>query len=1123
VTGLLTVSLAANYTNVAMGYAANLAALITGRVSDSVWEFGDGDVAINEPFITHRWTQPGDYVVELWAFNESNPGGVSATLTIHVVAAPPVVYVAASSTNSQPPYSTWATAATNLQAAVGLAVPGAMVLVTNGTYPGGLTVTTPLALMSVNGSQFTVINGYGTNQCVSLAGGVSLSGFTVANGSGGVLCADNAFVTNCLITGNQAGGAFGGTFYNCTLSSNSAPAYYGGGATLSTLYDCTLSGNSTPGNGYGAGGGGASGCTLSNCTLSGNSASSGYGGGASGCTLYNCTLSGNSADVGGGADGSTLSNCTLSSNSAPGGAGAYNSILYNCTLTGNLALPRYPPFYDGGGGAYKSTLYNCTLSGNSGYQGGGAYKSTLYNCALSGNSASSGYGGGGYDSTFYNCTLTGNSAPEYLGHPGYGGACYCTLHNCIAYFNTGTGGWANYDPNTTLNYCCTAPLPTNGMGNIYVDPQLASASHLSTASPCRGAGSAAYASGTDIDGEAWNNPPSIGCDEYHPGAVTGPLTVSLTADYTNVAVGYAVNLTALIDGRTSDDVWDFGDGTLAINEPYIRHRWMQPGDFVVVLGAFNESSPGGVATLTIHVVAQSVVYVAASSTNSQPPYANWATAATNLQAAVGVALPGAVVLATNGVYPGGVIVTTPVALRSVNGPQFTLINGYETNQCVILAGGGSLTGFTLTNGSRGVSSAEAFVTNCVITGIESSGASGGTLYNCTLLGQFGYDGGGASSCRLYNCTLSGHSGGTAYLCTLYNCTLSGNSTTRYGGGADSCTLYNCTLSGNTAAYGGGAYSCTLYYCALSGNSAYENVAGGSGGGAYSCTLHNCTLSGNSAPSGFGGGAEWCTLYNCALSSNSAGAGGGGAEYSTLYNCTLSGNSADVGGGAYNSALANCIAYFNTASSGEANYDTSSTLNFCCTTPLPTNGTGNISVPPLFVSTNGNLRLQSNSPCINAGNNAYVTTSTDLDGNPRIVSGPVDIGAYEYQGAGSVISYAWLQQYGLATDGSVDHADLDGTGFTVYQDWVAGLNPTNALSVLALLPPTATNNPPGLVISWESVPNISYFVQRSTDLAAQPAFTTLQSNIVGQAGTTSYTDTSATGPGPFFYRVGATAP
>ena len=119
----------------------------------------------------------------------------------------------------------------------------------------------------------------------------------------------------------------------------------------------------------------------------------------------------------------------------------------------------------------------------------------------------------------------------------------------------------------------------------------------------------------------------------------------------------------------------------------------------------------------------------------------------------------------------------------------------------------------------------------------------------------------------------------------------------------------------------------------------------------------------------------------------------------------------------------------------------------------------------------------------------------------------------------MISYAWAQQYGLPTDGSVDYADLDGTGFNVYQDWIAGLNPTNALSVLAMLPPAPTNNPSGLVVSWESVSNITYFLQSSTNLGAHPAFSTIQSNLLGQAGTTTYTDTNAVGNGPIFYRVG----
>jgi len=920
-----------------------------------------------------------------------------------------VYYVNVNNVKPTPPYTNWATAATNIQEAVDAAGTGDEVVVTNGIYTGGsavdpyggancVVVDKPLSLSSVNGPGVTVIDGGGAGRCLYLANNAVMAGFTLTNGltewGGGVYCeSTNAVLSNCVLTGNS---------------------------------------------------------------------SDEEGGGASGGTLNNCTLTGNSAFYGGGAVDSTLNNCALMANFVRG----YFD-----------ALGRYV------GGV-----------------GGGAYSDGYQPCALN------------------NCTLTGNSA--YAGEGG--GAYSCTLNNCIVYFNSGPNR-GNYDSSSVLNYCCTTPMPTNGVGNISVDPQLASASHLSGLSPCIGAGSAIYSSGTDIDGEALANPPSIGCDEYHAGAVTGPLTVDLTVTFTNVATEFAVSLMAFIAGQTDLSVWDFGDGLVQVNAPYTSHTWTAPGDYLVTLWAFNGSYPEGVnATVTIHVE-KGVRYVAATSGNSVAPYTSWATAATNLQDAVEVAPPGPTVFVSDGTYASGgratpatgdgvtnrVAVIKPLTVCSVNGPGLTVIQGLPpgaTNgdiRCVYLTNGAILVGFTLTNGKAdypggggGVfcESSSAVLSNCVLSGnwagpnTAGGGASGGTLNKCTLTANSAYAG--------------------------------------EGGGAVDSTLNDCTLIGNKATMGGGVSGGTLNNCMLTGSSAADN-----GGGATWSMLNNCMLIGNSAVEG--GGAAWSTLNNCMLTGNLArgysisgsyyrGAGGG-AYVGTLNNCTVTGNSAsDDGGGAFECILNNCVVYFNTATN-DPNYcqdQYGGVLNYCCTTPMPTNGIGNFTNAPLFVAyAGGNLRLQSNSPCINSGNNAYVFGSTDLDGNPRIVGCTVDLGAYEYQSPLSMISYAWLQQYGLPISTNTDLAELDGTGLTVYQDWVAGSNPTNALSVLKMLALSATNTPLGLVVTWQSVNTRTYYLQRSTNLAAQPAFITIQSNLVGQAGTTSYTDTTATNTGPYFYRVG----
>jgi hypothetical protein len=174
--------------------------------------------------------------------------------------------------------------------------------------------------------------------------------------------------------------------------------------------------------------------------------------------------------------------------------------------------------------------------------------------------------------------------------------------------------------------------------------------------------------------------------------------------------------------------------------------------------------------------------------------------------------------------------------------------------------------------------------------------------------------------------------------------------------------------------------------------------------------------------------------------------------------------------------------------------------------LPTTGIS-------MAAASGYLRLQSNSACINA----CVAGLTDLDGLLRIARGTVDIGAYEFQGPGSVISYAWLQRYGLPTDGSADAADPDRDGHTTRQEWRCLTDPTNVLSVLRLL--SASRAGTNLTVTWQSVPGVSYFLERSINLSANPHFNLLAPNLPGQPGTTTFTDTNASAASGLFYRVG----
>jgi beta-lactam-binding protein with PASTA domain len=347
----------------------------------------------------------------------------------------------------------------------------------------------------------------------------------------------------------------------------------------------------------------------------------------------------------------------------------------------------------------------------------------------------------------------------------------------------------------------------------------------------------------------------------------------------------------------------------------------------------------------------------------------------------------------------------------------------------------TLAGITITNGRAdnggGIYciSASPTISNCTITG------------NVAKEGTVKKDGGGIycyqSNPIIADCNISGNTagdGGGIY-CennsspTITNCTISGN-TAKYGGGI-SCSsgpvITNCTISRNTNGLWGGA---TLMNCTIKENYGYgisdarmiyDCIIIGNGGIGISCggatTISNCMISANSYSGIHFGGGDSSTVTNCVIVGNTSDYGGGMSCHMsspTIINCTIAGNSASSGSGKAlacllahtpsNVQITNCILW----DGGSEIYTGNSTVTITYSNIQGGwSGTGNKNVNPLFVDMDGpdnvvgteddNVRLSAGSQCLDVGNNASVPPSVvvDMDANPRIMNGTVDMGAYEF--------------------------------------------------------------------------------------------------------------------------------
>ncbi len=813
-------------------------------------------------------------------------------------------YVSLSGANIAP-FTSWATAANTIQAAVDVCGQDDVVWVTNGIYAVG-GATTPgaslycrmvvigrITVRSVNGPESVIVLGQGpvsvgAVRCAYLNKNARLFGLTLSNGhtrvtgdvihdrsGGAVLIDDNGSVNNCIVSCNVADDYGGGVVCN------------NGGSVVDTVFTHNTSSNN---------------------------------GGA----LY--------IDQEG-----WVSDCTFAANRAVNDGGAIMSagggVLSSCQFFDNRAS-------NYGGGIYGNVIdeiNNCLFTRNTSRFGGGIAINQYGVCR--------------------NTTICGNYATQSGGGISLRGTGISNF-NCIVYYNYSTGSGTNYVVQLGqpfFGYSCTFPAP-NGVANItsqpYVQDRDALDYHLRAGSPCIGTGNNLYSPGdTDLDG----------------------------------------------------------------------HQRILGSPQLIDMGCY-EFIPLDTATVSDH-------YVSHNGANLWP-YTSWATAAHAIQDAIEAAVAGDSVLVADGtydtVYRGAmgmknrVMISKPITVFSpgsaiISGSPDLATGSLGSNavRCAYITNNASLVGFTLQNGH--------------------TRAEGDTF--------FARGGGGAfihQNCFISNCVVSGNAahnagGVIAFGSLVTHTTIQNNKSIEAAGGLllflGGHARY-CTISENSSEIGGGAaivYFPTaaslcsdqlndfngislLEYSTISNNDAYVIGAGVFCGG--NSELHNCIIIDNNAIEK-GGGIYFDAggkARNSLITGNAA-INGGGVYYSSagsLVNCTVAKNTAVHGGGGLycdNGGVSiNTIIYDNTRIlSGTSNYyniGRSGLYEYCCTVPALTdswNGVGNIWKDPLFEDKDHyDFRLLEGSFCIDAGSNmAWMISADDLDGNPRINDGIVDMGCYEF--------------------------------------------------------------------------------------------------------------------------------
>ena len=349
-----------------------------------------------------------------------------------------------------------------------------------------------------------------------------------------------------------------------------------------------------------------------------------------------------------------------------------------------------------------------------------------------------------------------------------------------------------------------------------------------------------------------------------------------------------------------------------------------------------------------------------------------------------------------------------------------------------------------------------------------------------------------------------------------------------------CNIWDCGIAGILCTNGANP---VIERCVVNGNAGGVRIFGSSP------TFERCTIVSNNSDLGAGiyiSGSSKPTIQNCLIANNTSSVEGGGlyigaGSSPTNINCTIAGNSAVTRGGGVSSGgspvFYNDIVYNNTAPASTGIYASAAmTVQYSCLQSFYP-GLGNKTNNP-NLNTGDGYKLTAGSVAIDAGTVAFMP-AVDLLGVPRPVDGDtngtatVDMGCYEFipqaldSDADGVPDW-WTWQYfghlsGQGSDYSFATTTLPGSRMTTYEKYLAGLDPTNPASVLAV---TGVQwLPQGVKVDWEGGQTVKQYVESKSDLGnTNEPWTPVFTNLPPTSITTNVTVNVGTTNKAGFYRI-----